>query len=247
MTMDVLVVDDEKIGRDRLQRMVEKIEGFRVVGVAGSGEEGFEKMRELKPDIAVLDIRMPGMDGIELAHHALKLDKVPKVIFCSAYDDRAMDAYEAQAVSYLVKPAQSDKLEAALRNASLLSRGTLDEIAQQQPKKPEGRQHISSKTRLGVELVPVSEVRFFQADHKYVTAFHTKGETLIDDTLKELEQEFEGRFVRVHRNALVSVEHIEGMERTAPGQYCLRMQGIAQKPLVSRRHASELSKLLRQL
>ena len=246
MIMDVLVVDDEKIGRDRLQRMVEKIEGYRVVGVAGNGEEGFDKMKELEPDIALLDIRMPGMDGIELARHALKLEKVPKVIFCSAYDDRAMDAYEAQAVSYLVKPAQADKLEAALNNARLLSRGALDNIRDEDAVST-GRKHISSKTRFGVELVPVSDVRYFQADHKYVTAFHTGGETLIDDTLKELEQEFEGRFVRVHRNALVSLKHIEGMERLSPGQYCLRMQGIEQKPQVSRRHASELSKLLRKL
>ena len=111
----------------------------------------------------------------------------------------------------------------------------------------DGRSHIAAKNRRGIDLVAIADVRLFQADHKYVTAYHTQGEALLDETLKELEDEFENRFFRIHRNALISIPHIEGLERNLEGQFFVRLQGMDIRPQVSRRHVAPLRKLLEQM
>lgn len=247
--MDILVVDDEKLARERLVRMVEKMEGYRVVGEAITGRDALQKISTLKPDVVLLDIRMPDMDGLEAARHVMKMEAPPAIIFCTAYGEHALEAFDARAVGYLLKPVKADQLEAALANAKKLTKVQLSAVTsaavEQQTFK--GRKHISAKTRLGLELVPVEDVRCFQADHKYVTAYHTNGELLLDDTLKDLEEEFSDRFVRVHRNSLVSLRHVEGMEKVAGGFFAVRLSGIKMKPVISRRNVTELRQQLREL
>ncbi len=247
--MDILIVDDEKLARDRLSRMVGNLDGYTVVGEASDGRRAVEQVMSLKPDVVLLDIRMPDMDGLEAARHIGQLDTPPAVIFCTAYEEHALQAFDAQAVGYLLKPVKSEQLENALEKARKLTKVQLNTLQDAIPENDEqsGRKHISSKTRLGLELVAIEDVRCFQADHKYVTAYHVNGEVLIDDTLKDLEEEFGKRFFRIHRNCLVSIEYIDGMERVPPGQYAVRLQGIEHKPIVSRRHVTELRKTLREL
>jgi two-component system response regulator AlgR len=248
--MDVLVVDDEKLARDRLVRMVEKIDDCNVVGEAADGRSALKEIEAASPDVVLLDIRMPDMDGMEAARHISQLDEPPAVIFCTAYGEHALEAFDAHAVGYLLKPVKQEQLEDSLASARKLTKvqlSTLNKDGRAKEEDPEGRKHISSKTRLGLELVPIEDVRCFQADHKYVTAYHTNGEILIDDTLKDLEDEFGSKFVRIHRNSLVSLDHIEGMDKVPPGQYAVRLQGIEHKPVVSRRHVTELRKTLRNL
>lgn len=115
------------------------------------------------------------------------------------------------------------------------------------PKQENQRVNISAKTRRGVELIPLEDVRYFLADHKYVTVYHCNGEHLLDETLKELEEEFAGRFVRIHRNSLVSIKHIEALERTTQGQYQVRLAGTEARPVISRRHVSDLKELLKMI
>ncbi len=247
--MDILIVDDEKLARERLARMVAKVEGCHVVGEAVTGREALQKLATLKPDIVLLDIRMPDMDGLEAARHIMHMESPPAVIFCTAYGEHALEAFDARAVGYLLKPVKAEQLEAALANAKKLTKAQLTSVTtnatQQQTFK--GRKHISAKTRLGLELIPVDDVRCFQADHKYVTAFHVHGELLLDDTLKDLEDEFSDRFVRIHRNSLVSLRHIEGMEKAPGGCFAVRLSGIAMKPVISRRHVALLRQQLREL
>jgi two-component system response regulator AlgR len=138
---------------------------------------------------------------------------------------------------------KQDDLQAALEKAQKVNKAQLTALSERQAPSNQ-RNHISAKTRRGVELIPLDHVRFFIADHKYVTVYHTDGETLIDDTLKDLEQEFTNLFVRIHRNALVAVRHIEGMERNPQGQYRVRLKDIEEKPVVSRRHVAHLRELL---
>jgi two-component system response regulator AlgR len=247
--MDILVADDEKLARQRLVRMINKLENYRVVGEAHNGKEALRQAEELKPDVVLLDIRMPDMDGMEAARHIMQLDTPPAIIFCTAFQEHALEAFHTRAVGYLLKPVKADQLQDALANARKLTKIQLNSISADtiEQKTFRGRKHISAKTRLGLELVPVEDVRCFQADHKYVTAFHTNGELLIDDTLKELEEEFSGRFVRIHRNSLASLHHIEGMEKSTDGQYTVRLAGVDIKPPVSRRHVTDLRKQLRQL
>ncbi len=250
--MDILIVDDEKLARERLARMIQKIEGCRIVGEANTGRDALQKITQLKPDVILLDIRMPDMDGLEAARHIMHMETPPAVIFCTAYGEHALEAFNAHAVGYLLKPVKSDQLEEALNNAKKITKIQMASLKTSMlpavdQKVFKGRKHISAKTRLGLELVPVDDVRCFQADHKYVTAYHVGGEILIDDTLKDLEEEFGDRFVRVHRNSLISLHHVEGMDRAPMGQFAIRLQGVPIKPIISRRHVTELRAKLRQL
>jgi two-component system, LytTR family, response regulator AlgR len=241
--MDVIIVDDEPLARDRLARMVEKLEQYRVVAQAENVEQAMSAIAEHDPDVVLLDVRMPEEDGLSAAKRITGMEDPPAVIFCTAYDEYAVDAFTTTAVGYLLKPVRQEDLRAALEKAQKLNKVQLAALGERQAPANQ-RNHISAKTRRGVELIPLDDVRFFIADHKYVTVYHTEGETLIDDTLKELEQEFTNLFVRIHRNALVAINAIEGMERNAQGQYRVRLKGIDEKPIVSRRHVSRLRELL---
>ncbi|MEX1031808.1 MAG: LytTR family DNA-binding domain-containing protein [Cellvibrionaceae bacterium] len=241
--MDVIVVDDEPLARDRLARMVERLEDCQVVAQAENVEQAMAAIAEHDPDVVLLDVRMPEEDGLSAAKRITGMEDPPAVIFCTAYDEYAVDAFSTSAVGYLLKPVKQDDLEAALEKAQKLNKVQLAALWERQAPANQ-RNHISAKTRRGVELIPLDDVRFFIADHKYVTVYHTDGETLIDDTLKELEHEFTNLFVRIHRNALVAIASIEGMERNAQGQYRVRLKDIAEKPIVSRRHVSRLRELL---
>lgn len=241
--MDVIVVDDEPLARDRLARMVNKMEDCEVVAQAENVEQALQAVAEFDPDVVLLDVRMPEEDGISAAKKITTMEDPPAVIFCTAYDEYALEAFSTEAVGYLLKPVKQEDLEAALLKTQKLNKMQLAALAEREAPSNQ-RKHISAKTRRGVELIPLDNVRFFIADHKYVTVHHTEGETLIDDTLKELETEFSNLFVRIHRNALVAINAIEGMERNPQGQYRVRLKGIEEKPIVSRRHVSRLRELL---
>lgn len=246
--MDILIVDDEPLARQRLLRMVEKIEGFSVVAEADNAEDALVAITQYDPDIVLLDIRMPGRDGLSLAQDIAELEDAPAVIFCTAFDQYALDAFGTNAVGYLLKPVKAEQLLQVLEKAQKLNkiqRGAAQQHAA--PKAETQRTHISAKTRRGVELIPLDEVRYFLADHKYVTVYHRAGEHLLDETLKELEEEFGARFVRVHRNSLVSVKHIEALERNPQGQYQVRLADTELRPVISRRHVSDLKELLKAL
>ncbi|MAT51915.1 MAG: DNA-binding response regulator, partial [Porticoccaceae bacterium] len=237
-------VDDEPLARDRLNRMVQAIPGCKVVAQAGSGQEAIKMAEKHEPDVVLMDVRMPGMDGLAAAQHLAELDIPPAVIFCTAYDDYAVEAFSSQAIGYLLKPVKKQELETALDRCRRVNKVQLAQLQQSPLVGSSGRTHITSKSRRGIDLVPVAEIRMFQADHKYVTAYFDDGEALLDETLKELEDEFDGRFVRIHRNALASIAHIEGLERNSEGQYFVRFSGVDIRPLVSRRHVAPLRKLL---
>lgn len=244
--MDLLIVDDEPLARARMRRLVDDIAGFEVVAEAADGEAAMAAIDEHDPAVVLLDVRMPGEDGIAVAKRIANLDHPPAIIFCTAYDEYALDAFGTDAVGYLLKPVQLEDLQKVLDKAFKLNRLQLEAL-KEKPVAESGRQHISAKTRRGVELISLADVRYFIADQKYVTVHHLQGETLIDDTLKDLEDEFAGRFIRVHRNSLVAIEHIEAMERSSDGHFKLRLSGLDAKPVVSRRHVPHLKELLAKL
>ena len=245
--MRVLVCDDEKLARDRLARLSGALAGIEVVGEAGHGREAVMLSQSLRPDVVLLDIRMPDMDGLEAARHLLKLEHPPAVIFCTAYDEHALEAFKVQAVDYLLKPVSREDLAAALERTRTLTRARLEAVEQQVGADGGQRRHISARTHRGIELVPVDEIRYFLADQKYVTVRHPGGEVLIDETLKELEDEFGERFVRIHRNALVAVSWLEGMEMATAGHYQVRLKGVEERLVVSRRHVAGLRKMMARL
>jgi two-component system, LytTR family, response regulator AlgR len=242
--MDIVIVDDEPLARQRLARMVENLEGYQVVAQADSAQAALEAIGSHDPDVVLLDVRMPGGDGIEAARQIGALDDPPAVVFCTAYDEYALDAFGTEAVGYLLKPVRAEQLEEVLERAKRPNK--LQRAAVRNAEEP-ARSHISAKSLRGVELIPLDEVRAFVADQKYVTVHHVNGEHLLDETLKDLEEEFGDRLLRVHRNSLVSVRHIQAMERNAHGQYHVRLADTELRPQVSRRHASALKAVLQQL
>jgi two-component system response regulator AlgR len=235
--LSILIVDDEKPARDRLRRMTEGISGFNVVGEAGSGAEAVERIQKLKPHILLLDISMPGMDGMSLARNLKTGDSLPVVIFCTAYQDQALEAFEAEAVDYLVKPVRAERLGQALEKA----RRFIGEEADLEPD-----QFLRSTVGGKVTLTPVHRVICLLAEDKYTTVIFEQGRTVIDDSLTELEKRFPQRFLRIHRNALISMRHIRGLERTPDGHSLALLKGTDRKPEVSRRNVSVLRKLLGQ-
>lgn len=243
--IDVLIVDDEPLARERLARMVEKTSDYHAVSEVGTTQAAMEAIHLHDPGVVLLDIQMPGEDGLSAAKKIAALDNPPAIIFCTAFSDYALDAFHTIAVDYLLKPVKQGQLEDALLKVSALNK--VQRAALDPAKNTSERSHITAKTHRGLELISLQDVRIFVADQKYVTVYHTKGENLLDVTLKELEEEFSERLVRVHRNALVSIDHIQGLDRSTEGIFSIRLADTNETPLVSRRHAAHVKTLLRHL
>lgn len=240
--MKVLVVDDEVLARERMVQLVSELPGFEICGEAGNGIEALKAVDSEKPDIILLDIRMPGMDGMEVARHLAGLEESPAIIFTTAYGEHALEAFDAHAIDYLLKPVKQDRLQTALSKAQRLS------ITQSQAlKEEEGEQrsHICSRIRGNLKLIPLHDVLYFQADQKYVTVSYDEGEVLIEESLKSLEDEFGNQFMRIHRNALVAVDKVAGMEKTPEGGHVIVLKGADTQLEVSRRHVAEVRKFLK--
>ncbi len=239
MSLRVLIVDDEPPARERLRSMLAEAPEFEVVGDAANGEQALALVDTLLPDIVLLDVRMPGIDGLEVARQLATSPEPPAVIFTTAFDEYALQAFESEAVAYLLKPIRAEKLRAALAKAARLTRPQLQQLASA-AREPTRRSHIGVRGRDGLRLIPIGEVFCFQADQKYTTVKHLKGEDLIEDSLKTLEEEFAPGFVRIHRNALVNTKHLERIARDASGQHFVHLRGFPDALEVSRRMAGDL-------
>jgi len=242
--MRILIVDDEQLARDRIRRILEEINEHEVIGEATNGQEALEKIDQKHPDVVLLDIRMPGIDGLEVARHLVGMEEPPAVIFTTAYDEHALEAFKVHAVDYLLKPVRQERLQEALSKALKPNKTQWRSLNRQADGTPKARTHISSRTRRGIVLVPINEVYYFRAEHKYVTVRHKDGDVLIEDTLKELESEFGERFLRIHRNCLVAREHLQALEKNINGLPTIRLRGLSETLDVSRRHLSYVRQVM---
>ncbi len=244
-TTRVLITDDEAPARARLRRILDELDSYEVIGEAANGIEALSLCAKLHPDVLLLDIRMPEMDGLETARHLSADENSPAVIFTTAFDNYAVDAFDAQAVGYLLKPVRRERLLRALGQAARISRPQLAGLADSQLGAA-SRRNICVRKISGLQLIPVEQVMFFRADQKYVTVNHSGGEDLIDEPLKDLASEFSDRFIRIHRSVLVSVDYLDRMERNASGQYELWLKGCEAALPVSRRHVTDVKLALRR-
>jgi two-component system response regulator AlgR len=260
----ILLVDDEAPARKRLRNLLDDIAAAcpsRVVGEAANGKEALALLAALpaaeRADLALVDIRMPGMDGIELAQHLAGLPQPPALIFVTAYDAHAVQAFELNAIDYLLKPVRAERLQQALEKVrqqlgtapvSAPPPATLASLR-------EGpRRHLACHERGKLLLVPVADILYLRADLKYVAARTAEREYLLDEALVQLEQEFAEQFIRIHRGALVARQAIAGCERGhgdgedgegSGEQWWLLLRGIADKLPVSRRQWPLLRALLK--
>ncbi len=242
--MKILIVDDEEPARIRLRSLLAEILGYTVCGEACNGTEALKLAQLTYPDIVLMDIRMPDMDGIEAAYHLNAMEEPPAIIFTTAYSEHALEAFNVNAVDYLVKPIRRELLERALTKARVLNRAQLTALRIHDPKRC--RTHI--RTRLGdkIELIPIDQVIYFLADQKYVTVRHIKGEVLTEESLKSLENEFGEAFLRIHRNALVAKTYLNGLEKTADGHFQITLRESDEKIKVSRRHLAGVREYMKQ-
>jgi len=238
LALRVFIVDDELPARNRLRDLLHDCSEqlpLDIVGEAGNGQEALDRLLETPADVVLLDIRMPQMDGIELAQHLNKLPKPPVIIFTTAFDAYAIRAFELHAVDYLLKPIRLKRLFEALtraREAVPVQTEVLRDLL------PEPRKFLSIHERGKIHLVPVEQVLFLRAELKYVTVRTAEHEYLLEESLTALEQEFAARFARIHRNCLVAKEAIEGFEKggeEGESNWQVKLKGLDELLAISRR------------
>jgi two-component system, LytTR family, response regulator AlgR len=234
--MKIFIVDDEEPARERLKVLLGDIAAqlpTTVVGEARHGVEAVERLPESGADLVLLDIKMPGMDGLEVARHLGRLEHPPRIVFVTAHDRHAVEAFELNALDYLLKPVRAERLAAALRKAAVPETKQLEQAAEAP------REYLSVAERHRIVLVPVRDILFLRAEQKYVTVRTRSREHLLEESLVALEREFAERFVRIHRNCLVAREAIRGVERL-PGEeeeprWQIVLDGLDERLPVSRR------------
>jgi two-component system response regulator AlgR len=207
--LKVLIADDEAPARNRLKDLLADIGNIEISGEAKNGKEVVELVAQLMPNVVLLDIRMPQMDGIEAAQHLQTLVKPPAIIFTTAYDNYAITAFDMNAVDYLLKPIRLERLQKALQKARALQPSQLLEIGKLSPR----RTHLNISERGRILLVALTDIIYLRAELKYVTVRTAEREYLIEESLTHLEQEFGASFVRLHRNCLVAAAYITGYEK----------------------------------
>lgn len=213
--MKVVIADDEPLACERLRSLLAEQPGVEVVAEAENGEQALHACAALQPDLVLLDIAMPGLDGLEAARHLATFDPRPAVVFCTAYDAHALSAFEAAAIDYLMKPVRPERLAAALERARTFLAGRSGH-----PGTPsqQARTLLCARLRGSLRLIPIEDIHYLQAEEKYVVVHHARGEDLIEESLKSLEEEFVGRFVRIHRNCLVARHELLELRRNGAGQ-----------------------------
>lgn len=241
--LKILIVDDEAPARSRIRELLDDCAvdlHSSIIGEAANGLEAITILEETPADVVLLDIRMPEMDGIELAGHLQKLPAPPAVIFTTAYDDYALKAFEVNAIDYLLKPIRAERLLAALKKARALTPDSAQALRDAADKP---RSHLSVHERGRILLVPVEDIVYLKAELKYVTIRTAEREYLLEESLTRLEQEFAHIFVRIHRNCLVAKECIAGFERAEQENnegelqagWAVLLKGVSEKLPISRR------------
>jgi len=237
--LKVFIADDEAPARERLKELLGDLAAqlpTEITGEARNGIEALDAVPKSGARVLLLDIQMPGMDGLEVARHLAGLEQPPTVVFITAHDRHAVQAFELNALDYLLKPVRAERLAAALRRAAgapAAGRELLARAAQGAP-----REYLSITERNRIVLVPVRDIVFLRAEQKYVTLRTREREHLLEEALVALEKEFAERFVRIHRNCLVARAAIRGFERSGEGEesgWQVVLDGIAESLPVSRR------------
>jgi two-component system response regulator AlgR len=229
-----LIVDDEPLARARLAALLDECDGMEIVGSVDDGEAALATLGALQPDVLLLDINMPGFDGITVAQR-LGGSLRPQVIFCTAYEAHALKAFELGAADYLLKPVRLERLREALQRAARRLADT--------PREPVAWLH--GRLRGEPVRIALDEVISLVADEKYVTVQHRRGELLIEESLRQLEETYPGQLIRLHRNCLVPPARLLGLKTLADGRVLARLDGTDRCPEVSRRNLPAVRRLLR--
>lgn len=240
--MKILIADDEMLARQRLVNLIAELPTHFSILEAENGIMALKMISKESPELALLDIRMPMMDGLEVAHHLTKLKSPVAIIFTTAYEDYALEAFDMQAFAYLMKPIRKERLQQAIETT--LRRVNVSTDHHDAHKNPT---HLSTTVMGNLQIVQIEKIYYLQADQKYTKAVWSEGELLLDDSLKSLEEKFSSQFIRIHRNTLVALKYVLGLEKDRDGNHYIRLHRVKVRLLVSRRHVSHIRKILKHL
>lgn len=232
--LKILIVDDELPARSRMRRLLGEQAGSEVCGEAGSGNEALVLVERLQPDVLLLDISMPGLDGLGLARKLKNRDDAPLVIFCTAFEDHALTAFEFDAIDYLVKPVSAERLGGALERARRF-------LGMDRPEA-----FLASTLGGSTELIDIGDITCLLAEDKYTTVYLCGRTLMINHSLTEIEQAHPDWFIRVHRSALVARNRVRGLERGDGGMHVL-VEDCSLRPVVSRRQLPAVRRLIKEL
>ena len=242
--MKILIVDDEPLARERLQRLITELDAGEVVAEAGNGQQAIELFEQTPADVILLDIRMPVLDGIETAKLLGQQANPPAIIFTTAYDEYALQAFDVHAIDYLVKPIRRERLAEALQRATQLNSVQIEAMDDASDKR---RSHIRARSSGKLELIPIISIHCLYAEHKYVTVFHSSGHILIEESLKSLEPDLDDNFFRIHRNAIINMQSLERLGKDKQGKWQVRLKDVAEEMEVSRRHLPALRQRIKEM
>lgn len=232
MSIRVFIADDESLARERIRRLLAD-SPYDVCGEADNGQSAINSVKTLQPDIVLLDIRMPGLDGLEAASQLREELHPPAVIFTTAYDGYLMDAFKVNARHYLLKPIRREALLEALQQAKSVSRVQLRSLEEEQLSAP-SNDSICCEMPDGERRVSLQEITFLQAENKYLTVHTLGGNGLCERSLKELEELFPS-LLRIHRNTLINPQHAQGIKKRADGHHAVQVRGAESALPISRR------------
>jgi two-component system response regulator AlgR len=239
--MKILIVDDEALARARLSALIEELGApYEVVAEAADGEAALSMFSQHGADVVLLDIHMPCMDGLEAARQLALTDSPPAVVFTTAFEEHALQAFETSAQDYLLKPVRRSRLLEALVRCQRVTRSQIAAAAEVQrvPK-------LKASYRGGLTTIPLDQVIYLRADSKYVIARHADGELLLEESLKALQERYGEWLLRIHRNALVVRRNLIGLEKGLDGASRAVLQGCDETLEISRRHLPEVRRIIR--
>lgn len=241
--MRAVIVDDERLARSRLRRLLASHRDVEVVAEAADGEEALARVAEAAPDVVFLDVRMPELDGLEVAR---RLPAQARVVFTTAYDEYAVEAFAAAAVDYLLKPIEPSRLAAALDRIRRLKSGEerakLEHLLERLTG-PDAPPRITARRGDTIRVFDPREIRRFHAADRYTVFRHGGGEFLLDDSIVALEKRLAPLgFVRVHRAELINLAHVRALRREDDRTQVELDDG--QRAVVSRRHLKRLKERL---
>lgn len=234
--MKVLIADDEPLARERLGRLLKDCPGWEICAEVGDGQSAWQALEAHQPDVLLLDIRMPGMDGMELSRRLLSLSRPPAVIFCTAHAEHALQAFQTVATAYLLKPVNRQKLRAALDKVQLTTRAQADPAAVAGPQ-------LELRRGASRWRVPLGRVYLLQATDKLTTVYHSEGSDYLNESLNQLEQQYP-HLLRVHRQALVNPDHVQALRPCGRGRYALELRADLPPVAVSRRLLAQVRRRL---
>ena len=237
--MKILLVDDEQLAREHLKRMLRELgPDYQLVAEAANGEQAVAACDRHEVDLVLMDIHMPGMDGLQAAKHLSDQAVPPAIIFATAYSEHALSAFGVSAVDYLLKPIRREKLLAALKKAASITRPQLAVAGAGEAV------FLLAHVLGGVQRILLDDVFYLRADNKYVTVRHAEGEALLEESLKSLAARYPGQFLRIHRNALVALKYLIRLQRGDDGGWYAVLDGLELRPVVSRRHLGNVKQAL---